>query len=126
MISVTQSLQLIYFLEIGRHTKTGLAIFQTRSLVSLFYWAVLLFPITAVQHHIRIRRLLGVIMLILSIGQSHPEQHFGLQPDSMGHHLQFCMGVCHSMGHNLQFCMGVCHSNILCIHQARQLALLTM
>jgi hypothetical protein len=112
MISVIQSLQLMYFLEIGHHMKTGWAIFQARIPVSLFYWGVHLFPITAVQHNIIIRSLLGVITLIPSIGQNHLEHNFGLQPDSMGYHLQFYMGVF--------------PSNILCIQQAHQLALLTM
>lgn len=112
MILVTQSLQLMYFLEIGCHMKTGSRIFQTRSAISLLYWGVRLFPITAVQHSIRIHRLIGVITLLLAIGQNHPQHHFGLQTDSMGHHLQLSVAVC--------------LSSILCIQQAHQLALLTL
>uniref|UniRef100_A0A8R7TSJ6 Uncharacterized protein n=1 Tax=Triticum urartu TaxID=4572 RepID=A0A8R7TSJ6_TRIUA len=67
MITATLFQQLMYFLEISCHMKTGFLIFQTRGPIGLFYWGAHLLPIVAVEHSNRIPRR-AVITLILSLG----------------------------------------------------------
>jgi hypothetical protein len=65
-------------LVIHQYMKTGAGTLQICNRIEILYWDIHLFPIMAVLHLFRIHHL-GVITLIIPLGQIHPQHHLHQQ-----------------------------------------------